>query len=100
MGFFEKIRNRPERERNILFWVFLIISVLIVGFFWVKSLGGPFEKLKSESEKIDTSSQEAIDQAKKEASFDQLNEAMDKLKDFLKSEKVKDSLEESETKTQ
>jgi hypothetical protein len=45
------------------------------------------------------SSQEAIDQAKKEASFDQLNEAMDKLKDFLKSEKVKDSLE-SETKTQ
>jgi len=61
----------------------LVLSVAIVGFFWIKSLGNSFEKLKFEAEKIGKSSEEVVSQTKEEMPTSQINEAINKFKEFL-----------------
>lgn len=98
MDFIKKIQSRPEKERKIFFWIMLVFSVAIVGFFWIKSLGNSFEKFKIEAGKIDSSSKEVVDQTKKDLPVSQINEAINKFKEFLKDKKTQEFLQEKTQK--
>lgn len=98
MEIIKKIQSRPEREKKIFFWIALILSVAVVGFFWIKSLGASFEKFKTEAEKIDQSSKEVVGQTKNEIPTSQVGEAINKFKEFLKDEKTQEFLQEKTQK--
>lgn len=99
MKFLEEIQKKPEKTRNRLFWASLIISVCVIGFFWIRSLGNSLEKLKIESGKVEKSSGDFIEEVKKESLIPQFQEkikgGLNKLEEFLKSEEFKKSLEDS-----
>lgn len=96
MDFFKKIQNRPEKERNRIFWAAVVISVAIVGFFWVKSFGHSFERLKTEVGGIDKAPKSFIEKTKDELPISQFEEALNRFKDLLKSEKAEEFLKEKE----
>ncbi len=91
MGLLEKIQKKPEKFRNRIFWLALIISVVIVGFFWIKSLGNSLEKLKIESKAAGKSSKDFIEEIKKESPLSQLKEGINKFEGFLESDEFKKS---------
>ncbi|MFH1575675.1 MAG: hypothetical protein ABIB55_01885 [Candidatus Nealsonbacteria bacterium] len=58
----EKIRNLPERTRKIILWIIVIISALIMLFFWIGSVSkrvGQLDLPKIEIPEIKTNAQEA-----------------------------------------
>ncbi len=94
LDFINKIGEKPEKFRNRIFWLALIISIVIVGFFWIKSLGNSLEKLKIESKAAGKSSKNFIEEIKKESPLSQLKEGINKFEEFLESDEFKKSLKQ------
>ncbi len=94
MSFLEKLQKKPEKIRNRIFWIALIVSVGIIGFFWIKSLGGSLEKLKFESGKIEKSSKDLMGEAKSGLPVSDLMEGVRRFEKFLKGEEFKKLFEE------
>lgn len=81
MSFLEKIRNLPESQRKIIFWLILITISLLLLFFWIKRAKLTLEKLKkAEIEKqITPPSFEGIEFPKIE-----IEEELKKLEELMK----------------
>lgn len=95
MSFLEKLQKKPEKIRSRIFWTALIVSVGIIGFFWIKSLGGSLEKLKFESGKIEKSSKDLMDEAKSGLPVSDLMGGVRRFEKFLKGEEFKKNFEEN-----
>ncbi|PIQ92891.1 MAG: hypothetical protein COV69_00725 [Parcubacteria group bacterium CG11_big_fil_rev_8_21_14_0_20_39_14] len=78
---FEKLQKKSEKTKTKIFWVALIISVGIIGFFWLRNLGHYFENLKTESGKIKKSSGDILEDIKKELPPIQLREKVKQLEE-------------------
>jgi len=95
MNFLEKLQKKPEKTRKRIFWLVLIISVLIIGFFWIKNLGHLLVRFKAETQNVKNSSQNLTEEIKRESPLTTLKEGIKSFEDFLKSEEVKKFFEQN-----
>ena len=47
IDFIQNIQKKPKRVRMRLFIIIMIIAVIVVSFFWAKSVGGNIKEAKS-----------------------------------------------------
>lgn len=77
----------------------MIVSLGIIGFFWIKSLGHTLFRLKIESGEIGKSSENFFG-AKEESPIFQLKEAINQFKEFLENDEVKNFLKNQKEEIQ